>query len=89
MIDIAKVPNKLQVVARTPDNVVFEGECEAVVCANMLGEFAICPGHENFISNINGTITLHHQIYKKTQDIPVQVGIVRVKLNVVNLYIIL
>jgi len=89
MIDISKVPTKLQVVARTPDKVIFEGECEAVVCSNIMGDFAICPGHENFITNINGKITIHTEINKKTEDIPVQMGIVRVKLNVVNLYIIL
>lgn len=89
IVDISKVPKKLIVTARTPDKVVFEGECEAVVCNNMIGEFAVCPGHENFITNINGKIVLHMEINKKTQDIPVQVGILRVKLNVVNLYIIL
>lgn len=89
MIDLKQVPKKLSVVVRTPDKVVFEGECEAVVASNIMGEFAVCPGHENFITNINGKITIHTQINKKTQDIPVQVGVLRVKLNVVNLYIIL
>lgn len=87
--EMSDVPNNLIVTARTPGKVLYEGECMAVTAQNTIGPFDVLPGHGNFITNINGSITIHHLNKKDKIEYPVQMGIIRVKQNKVQLYIIL
>lgn len=40
----------LNVIARAPFNVYFEGEAQAVSATNKVGDFDILPGHADFFS---------------------------------------
>ncbi len=42
--------NDLNVVARAPFNVYYEGTAKAVTATNKVGEFDILPGHADFFS---------------------------------------
>jgi F-type H+-transporting ATPase subunit epsilon len=42
--------NELNVVARAPFNVYYEGAAKAVTATNKVGEFDILPGHADFFS---------------------------------------
>lgn len=43
-------PEKLNVIARAPFNVYYEGEAEAVTATNKVGKFDILPEHADFFS---------------------------------------
>jgi F0F1-type ATP synthase epsilon subunit len=82
-------PETLFITARSPESMVFQGVCSAVSASNNLGPFDILPGHQNFITNINGDVVIHFLDSDETHIIPVQMGILRVKLNSIDLFIIL
>lgn len=75
---------------RTPAKLVFEGVCTAVNAENVLGPFTVLPGHQNFITNVTGMVTLYiKEGEKKTMEVAVQVGVLHVKSGDVILYVIL
>lgn len=41
---------KLSVIARSPFNVYYEGDADAVSATNKVGRFDILPGHADFFS---------------------------------------
>jgi F-type H+-transporting ATPase subunit epsilon len=50
---------KLNVIARSPFHVYYEGEAEAVTATNRIGNFDILPGHADFFSVLTpGTIII-------------------------------
>lgn len=42
--------DKLNVIARAPFNIYYEGVAEAVTAVNRIGKFDILPGHADFFS---------------------------------------
>lgn len=42
--------SQLNVIARAPFNVYYEGAAESVTATNRVGEFDILPGHADFFS---------------------------------------
>lgn len=42
--------NRLNVIARAPFNVYYEGQADSVTATNRVGEFDILPGHADFFS---------------------------------------
>jgi F0F1-type ATP synthase epsilon subunit len=44
------LPKTLHVIARSPFEVHYEGEAQAVSAANRVGDFDILPGHADFFS---------------------------------------
>ncbi len=44
---------KLNVVARAPFEIYYEGEAESVSAVNRVGPFDILPGHADFFSVLN------------------------------------
>jgi F0F1-type ATP synthase epsilon subunit len=79
----------LFVTVHSPDGVMFQGMCSGVTAVNLLGPFDILPNHENFITHINGAVTLYIADSKNTKEIPVQMGVLRVLKNDVVLYVIM
>ncbi|GIW59263.1 MAG: hypothetical protein KatS3mg087_0329 [Patescibacteria group bacterium] len=79
----------VKVVVRTPEKLLYEGECLAVSAQNSVGPFDVLAGHQNFITNINGMVTLQMMDEKQNLEYFVQVGVLRVNLNTVSLFIIL
>jgi F0F1-type ATP synthase epsilon subunit len=43
-------PEKLQIIARAPFEVYYEGEADVLSAENPVGEFDILPGHADFFS---------------------------------------
>jgi F-type H+-transporting ATPase subunit epsilon len=76
----------LNVIARGPFEVYYEGEAEAVTAVNKVGEFDILPGHADFFSVLSpGEITI------ETSAEPVSFtatnGIITVRDNEVLLFV--
>ncbi len=78
--------NQLNVVARAPFNVYFEGVAEAVTATNRIGKFDILPGHADFFSILKpGDIII--ETASDTVNFYVKNGIVTVRDNEVMLFV--
>ena len=88
-IGYADLPEILTVTVRTPDSVVFHGECSALIAENTLGPFGVYPGHQNFITNITGFLKLQSKGSEQMVDYFINMGILRVFRNTVHVYIML
>lgn len=76
----------LMLTIKTPEEVLFEGEVDAITSGNEKGTFDVLPFHENFITIINQTLTVHEKS-KNKRDFPIQTGVIRVKENKVQIYL--
>ena len=65
---------------------VYEGEVTAVSGKNSRGPFDVLAEHANFISIVEGIITLHEKTGSK-KEFPVTHGVVRVEENKVQILI--
>lgn len=74
-------------VVRTKDQVVFQGNVEAVTSYNDKGTFDILPEHINFISLIKDRLVLHQKL-GDNKEIGMQRGILKVLQNKVFVYIV-
>jgi F0F1-type ATP synthase epsilon subunit len=45
--------NRLQVIARAPFKIYYEGPAKAVSAVNKVGKFDVLPGHADFFSVMN------------------------------------
>ena len=76
----------LNVIARAPFNVYFEGKAESVTATNKVGEFDILPDHADFFS----ILTPCEVIIETTTEpvsFPVSNGIITVRDNEVLLFV--
>ncbi len=78
---------KLNVIARSPFELYFEGEAVAISASNRIGDFDILPGHADFFSMLSpGEITI-----QKIDGDPVKIdaksGIVTVRDNQAYLFV--
>lgn len=76
----------LILIIKTPEDVLYEGEIEALTSGNEKGVFDILPFHENFITIVNQTLTVHEKS-KNKKDFPIQTGVIRVKDNRIQIYL--
>jgi F0F1-type ATP synthase epsilon subunit len=76
---------QLQLVVRTPQNVLFTGEVTAVTSQNQRGTFDILPQHTQFVSLITDNVIARRPTGDKT--IPVPAGILKVKDNLVEVFV--
>ncbi len=68
----------LNVQARAPFELYYEGKARSVSATNKVGRFDILPGHADFFSIINpGSVII--QTEDEEIDIPISNGIVTVK----------
>ncbi len=70
---------------RNPDDIVFEGEVEAISSLNKVGKFDILDTHANFISLIQESLLFTRA--GKTEEIKVNNGVLKVKENKVFVYL--
>ncbi len=81
-----KNPNVLDVEIRSPDKMLFKGEAQAISSRNEVGPFDVLPQHENFISIINGNITVWTGKHQK-QEIESESAIMKAKSNTVRVFL--
>jgi len=77
---------RLQVIARAPFKVYYEGPAQSVSADNRVGQFDILPGHADFFSVLNpGDI----QIITDAEPVrfPISSGIITVRDNEVLLFV--
>ena len=81
-----KIDKTIYVSVRSRAGLVFAGEVISISSKNAVGVFDVLPLHSNFISIIRGLLTL--QIQETVgKEIPVDVGVIRVKENKVDIYV--
>ena len=83
---MAKTAPVLNVTARAPFTVHFEGEAEAVTATNSVGTFDILPGHADFFSMLEPcdvTVTTHEE----SISFPISNGMIIVQNNEVMLFV--
>jgi len=77
---------KLDLMVRNRDDVIFEGKVDSITSYNAKGRFDVLPSHANFISLLE-----KYLIYKtsdgKENNIPINNGILKVSRNEVKVYL--
>ena len=77
---------KLLVIVRDRNTLIFQGQVEAVSSFNDMGPFDVLPRHANFISLIKQAIILH--LMDKTEKrIEVTSGVMKVRENNMEVYL--
>ena len=77
---------KLLVIVRDRNTLIFQGQVEAVSSFNDMGPFDVLPRHANFISLIKQAIILH--LMDKTEKrIEVTSGVMKVRENNLEVYL--
>jgi F0F1-type ATP synthase epsilon subunit len=80
------VADKVHVMIRNRQTILFEGDVKAISSKNDTGVFDVLPEHTNFISLINESITVH-QLDGSEQTFQLQNGVMKVKEYAVHCYI--
>ncbi len=76
----------LHVSLRNREKVIYDGTALAISSVNEKGIFDILPEHINFITMIKDTLTIHKED-KTTQAYTIRTGLMRVRSNVVEIYV--
>lgn len=76
----------LSVTIRNRDGIVFQAEAKTLSTKNKIGKFDILKNHANFISIINDTLLIQTSTGEK-KEFPVESGILKVKENIVDIYL--
>lgn len=80
------LPSTLNVIARGPFEIHYEGPAEAVTAVNKVGQFDILPGHADFFSVLSPC-----EVTIETSDEPISFmitnGIITVRDNEVLLFV--
>ena len=78
----------LQVIARAPFDVYYEGAALAVTATNKVGQFDILPGHADFFSILTpGDIIIEPAEGQEAQSYHITNGIITVRDNEVLLFV--
>ncbi len=79
--------NKINVIARAPFQVYYEGEADSLSATNRIGKFDILPGHADFFSVLHpGDIVIQNGDAEPT-IFPIVNGIITVRDNEVRLFV--
>ncbi|HTK03841.1 MAG TPA: hypothetical protein VL401_03710 [Alphaproteobacteria bacterium] len=78
--------DKVDVIVRKRDGIVFQGKVFAVSSTNEVGDFDVLPGHANFICTIKNKVVIHSDQNNK-KEYKIDTGILRAKDNKVEVYI--
>ena len=82
-----KSTTTLSVFVVTPEQVVYEGEAEAISSVNNKGPFDILPMHEHFISLVKEKVIVHKKINGEKKEIPIKSGIMKNQDNRINVFL--
>jgi F0F1-type ATP synthase epsilon subunit len=77
---------RLQVKIRSKSKIYFEGLAYAVSSTNEIGTFDILSEHANFVTAVKDFITVHKSTDSK-EDFSIERGILRVRENLVEVFI--
>lgn len=77
--------DKLNLVVREREKLLFEGMVDALTSVNEVGPFDILPYHSNFVTTIREKVTIHMNGLK--QEIEFEKGLIRVTENKVEVYV--
>ncbi len=78
--------NPLNVIARAPFHIYYEGPAQAVSAKNRIGKFDILPGHADFFSMLSaGEVIIETDA--DPVSFPVTNGIITVRNNEVMLFV--
>ena len=76
----------LDVIARAPFNVYYEGPAAAVSAVNSVGAFDVLPGHADFFSVLEpGDVVIDTP--NEVMSFPIESGIITVRDNQVMLFV--
>lgn len=76
---------KLFVSINSPEQVIWEGEADAVTSENSQGTFDVLPGHVNFVTIIDKKKLLIHRL-DGDREFPLERAVVYVRENLVTVY---
>jgi F0F1-type ATP synthase epsilon subunit len=76
----------LKVKVRDTENILFEGEIDRISSFNEVGPFDIYPMHANFISIINGKITLYNK-KQVIKELDFEQAVMKVKKDEAHIYL--
>lgn len=77
---------KLSIRINHPDRLLFEDTADAITSYNKRGVFDVLLYHENFITLITQSVTIHRDKQQPTV-IPIESGIMKVYENTVNILV--
>jgi hypothetical protein len=76
----------LKVKVRDTENILFEGEIDRISSFNEMGPFDIYPMHANFISIINGKVTLYNK-KQVIKELDFEQAVIKVKKDEAHIYL--
>jgi F0F1-type ATP synthase epsilon subunit len=76
----------LNLIVRTPEKTIYQGEAKAVSSVNERGPFDVLGAHQNFITLIKESLIIIDPQGEK-QDVPIQDGVMRVHENEVTIFL--
>jgi F0F1-type ATP synthase epsilon subunit len=79
------MPQKLFVSINSPEQVIWEGEADAVTSENSQGPFDVLPGHVNFVTIIDKKSLLIHRL-DGDREFPLEKAVIYVHGNLVTIY---
>lgn len=77
---------RLQVKIRSKSKVYYDGPAYAVSSTNDIGPFDILNQHANFVTVVKDVITVHKNMQNK-EEFKIERGILRVRENVVEVFV--
>ncbi len=78
--------NKLYLLVRNNESILYEGFISGVTSFNEKGKFDIIPMHTNFISIIKDKIVIH-EINGRVAEIELEHGILKVMTNKIDIFL--
>lgn len=78
--------NQLELHVVTPDSVLYKGTVRSISGKNKKGPFDILSYHTNFVSIIDGDVTIR-ELDGNIRKIPVGTAIVKVYMNIVYVFV--
>lgn len=77
----------LSVRVMSPKQVHWEGKAQAVAAVNSLGPFSLLPGHANFVSVIEGDVTIYSTDERGAKTVPGGHGVMFCRDNRLEVFI--
>lgn len=71
---------------KSPEEIFFQGQADAISSINEVGDFDVLPLHENFISLIQKTLVIY-QKGQKLKEMQIETGVIKVANNNVNIFL--
>lgn len=77
---------KLKVVVKSPEGIVFDGEVYALTSKNVGGLFDVLPFHSNFVSIIKELLLLY-ETKENPKEMKIENGVMKVSENDVEIFL--